>query len=102
MGAYTRCPGRGHPIAWPANTGYAGIPFCFLLMWVFPLPATPPYSVEPLHMHGATGYGRYELGSLIVLVVGSSELLDALRGDLGDVIPGGAVVSRKLRPVMAA
>ena len=26
--------------------------------WVFPLPATQPYVVKPLHIHGATDYGR--------------------------------------------
>ena len=70
-GAVTLRQGRGHPIAWPASAGNAGIPFCFLLMWVAPLPATPPYSVEPLHMHGATGYGRYQLAGLNVFAVRS-------------------------------
>ncbi len=53
-------------------------------------------------MHGGTAYGRYRLGGLQVLVVGSCELLGAFRGDFGDVIPGGAVLSRKSRPVLAA
>ena len=37
-------------------------------------------------MHGATGYGRYKLGGLKVLVVRSCKLPVALRGDFGDVI----------------
>ena len=37
-----------------------------------------------------------------MLVVGSCWLLGALRGDLGDVIPGGAVASRRSRPDLAA
>ena len=36
------------------------------LFRVFPLPATPPYAVRPLHMHGAPAYGRYQLGRLTV------------------------------------
>ena len=35
-------------------------------------------------------------------MVGTCELLRALRGDLGDVIPGGAVASRRSRPDLAA
>ena len=37
-----------------------------------------------------------------MLVMGSCGLLGALRGDLGDVIPGGAVASRRSRPVLPA
>ena len=37
-----------------------------------------------------------------MLVVASGGLLGALRGDLGDVIPGGAVASRRSRPDLAA
>ena len=37
-----------------------------------------------------------------MLVVGSCGLLGALRGDLGDVIPGGAVASRRSRPDLPA
>ena len=53
-------------------------------------------------MHGATGYGRYKMRDVKVLVVRSCKLLGALRGDLADVIPGGAGVSRKSWPAMAA
>ena len=37
-----------------------------------------------------------------MLVVGSCGLLGALRGRLGDMIPGGAVASRRSRPDLAA
>ena len=37
------------------------------LSWVLPIPATPPYAVRPLHMHGATDYGRYHVGGWNVL-----------------------------------
>ena len=37
-----------------------------------------------------------------MLVVASGGLLGALRGDLGDVLPGGAVASRRSRPDLAA
>ena len=37
-----------------------------------------------------------------MLVAASGGLLGALRGDLGDVIPGGAVASRRSRPDLAA
>ena len=37
-----------------------------------------------------------------MLVVESSRLLGALPGDLGDVIPGGAVAPRRSRPALAA
>ena len=53
-------------------------------------------------MHGATGYGRYKMGGLKDVVMGSCSLLGALRGDLAEAIPGGAVVSRDSWPVMAA
>ena len=39
------------------------------LSWVLPIPATPPYAVRPLHMHGATDYGGYHLGGLKMLTV---------------------------------
>ena len=35
------------------------------LSWVFPIPATPPYSAR---VHGAPGYGGYHLGHLNLLV----------------------------------
>ena len=30
--------------------------------WVFPLPATQPYFVKPLHIHGVPANGRYHFG----------------------------------------
>ena len=32
--------------------------------WAFPLPATQPYSVTTLHIHGVPAYGRYHKGCL--------------------------------------
>ena len=32
------------------------------LSWVLPIPATPPYAVRRLHMHGAPDYGGYHFG----------------------------------------
>ena len=60
------------------------------LFRVLPVPATPPYSVRPLHMHGATGYGGYQLGALKVLVVRSCGWFKALCGDLGGENPDEA------------
>ena len=37
------------------------------LSWVLPIPATPPYAVRPLHMHGAPDYGGYHFGGWNVL-----------------------------------
>ena len=37
------------------------------LSWVLPIPATPPYAVRPLHMHGAPDYGGYNFGGWNVL-----------------------------------
>ena len=37
------------------------------LSWVLPIPATPPYAVRPLHMHGATDHGGYHFGGWNVL-----------------------------------
>ena len=45
------------------------------LSWVLPIPATPPYAVRPLHMHGATDYGRYHLGGLKMLAVRSGKVV---------------------------
>ena len=45
------------------------------LSWVLPIPATPPYAVRPLHMHGATDYGGYHLGGLKVLAVRSGKVV---------------------------
>ena len=41
--------------------------------WVFPLPATQPYFVKPLHIHGATVNGRYHFGGCNVVAAGSFE-----------------------------
>ena len=37
------------------------------LSWVPPIPATPPYTVRPLHTHGAPDYGGYHFGGWNVL-----------------------------------
>ena len=75
VGACTLRPGRGHPIAWPVSAGNAGFFVRAFLSWVLPIPATPPYAVRPLHMHGATDYGGYHLGGLKMLAVRSGKVV---------------------------
>ena len=68
MGVDPLPPSRGHTIAWPVSIGNAGF------FWgVFPHPATQPYFVKPLHIHGAAVNGRYHFGGWNVVVAGSFE-----------------------------
>ena len=51
---------------------------------------------------GSRGVSGASKSSQEVLVAASCEILGALRGDLGAVIPARAVSSRKSRPDLAA
>ena len=57
----------GTPISMTNQHGQCRNVVRAFLSWVLPIPATPPYAVRPLHMHGAPDYGGYHFGVWNVL-----------------------------------
>ena len=70
--------------------------------WVFPIPATPPYSARPLRMHGATGCGRYKLRRLKALVLKPCKVVRGTSGRTWRRDSWRAGVSPKSWPALAA